>query len=118
MPAHEKKKTKALTERLRENLQLIGSIFLIFGILFGAWGFMESRYAQKKVESKLDYAVFTLSLQSNQDKIAKLMERCPNGIENADPSTKELLKGLMDKTEELKRKIEILEKMGIGMGGI
>jgi hypothetical protein len=111
-----KKKPKSFLtfESFRDKITVISSILLIFGMLFAAWMFLDNRYAQKKVEQKLDYVKYSLQFQMNNDKISTLMSLYPK-IETADPVVKQQLQTYMDTKLELVRKMEVLEKLGIGL---
>ena len=108
-------KNIAPVESFRQKLLMITAIFIVFAMLFGAWTLLVNTFAQKKVELKLDYINCTILDELNNQRIEKLMARCPKGIENADPSTKEQLALWMKKKERLKIRIETLEKAGIGL---
>ncbi len=113
-PKPEPVKVKTFIDKLRENVTLIISLCVLGGFFLSAFAWFDNRYAQKKVELKLDYVTCSILNDLNNQKIEKLMARAPNGIENADPSTKEQLQLWMEKKEKLKKKIEALEKEGIG----
>jgi hypothetical protein len=79
MPIHKKKEKRYLIpfESLKEKLSVFISVGVIFGMIFAGWGWMENRYAQKKVELKLDYLKYTIQNDLNDTKIKKAMERAP-----------------------------------------
>jgi hypothetical protein len=93
----------------------ITSILILIGIVFSAWWFIENRYAlssrQLELEKRLDYKIVSDQYWSIQDRIWRIMDRCPQGAPGpVDPTAKEEMRTLFEKRDELKRKLDILER--------
>ena len=94
-------------------MKTIISILTIVGIAFGAYFYIDNRYAQcedvKKIEKRLDYKIVSDQLKSVQDRIWRLEDR--NAKEKVVPKTvKEEQRQLESDKKLLEKKLENLEK--------
>jgi len=93
-------------------MKTIISILTVVGIAFGAYFYIDNRYAQcedvKKIERRLDYKIIADQLKSVQDRIWRLEDR--NAKEKVIPkSVKEEQRQLEEDKNLLQKKLEVLE---------
>lgn len=91
---------------------LIIAILTLFGILFGAYQYMETRYALaqevKKIEQRLDYKILTDQLKAIQQRIWTIQDRFNN--KKMDTTTKEEVRDLEQNKEQIQEKIKVFEQ--------
>jgi len=93
-------------------MKTIIALLTIIGFTFGAYFYIEDRYARcedvRKVEKRLDYKIVSDQLQAVQQRIWQIEDRFKK--KEMDATTKEEMRELGMKKEELTRKIKVLEK--------
>ena len=94
-------------------MKTIISIFTIIGIAFGAYFYIDNRYALsqevKKIEQRLDYKIIADQLQTKQERIWKISDRYPDS-QKMPPAVKEEKRQLETDKVILEKKLEKLEK--------
>lgn len=87
------------------------ALLTIIGICFSVYFYFERRYALaedlKKVESRLDYKILSDRLQSIQDRIWKIIDRCSG--KPTDVTINEELRELENKKEATKKELDKME---------
>jgi hypothetical protein len=96
-------------------MKIVGSIIAIltlFGILFGTYRYIDSRYALaeevKKVEQRLDYKILDDQLNATQQRIWIIKERFKN--RKMDETTAEEFDKLNKSEKKIQDKINVMEK--------
>lgn len=96
-------------------MKTIGSIIgvlTLFGIFFGAYQYMESRYALseevKKIEQRLDYKIMVDQFKAVQQRIWTIEDRFQN--KQMDQTTKDELRQLQTDRDQMKVKIDNMDK--------
>jgi len=94
-------------------MKTIISLLTIIGICFGAYIYIENRYALseevKKIEQRLDYKITSDQIQSKQQRIWGLEDRYPNKSKMPETVKEEYRQLEVDKSV-LEKKLEVLEK--------
>ena len=88
------------------------TILTILGFAFGAYFYIENRYALsqelEKTKQRLEYKIVGDQIQSIQDRIWKIIDRFQK--KEMDETTKEELRSLEVNKEKLNDKLKALEK--------
>ncbi len=92
-------------------MKTIIAVLTILGFAFGAYFFIDNKYAcsedVRKIEKRLDYKIASDQLQSVQERIWKIDDRHPD--KKMDATTKEEIRTLELKQKELNEKMKTLE---------
>ena len=98
---------------MKEKVAVIGSLVLLIGVCFSVYFYFESRYALsqelKQTQQRLEYKIISDQLQSVQDRIWKVQDRCESNVPK-DPTVKEELRQLEKTKDDLKGKLDKMEK--------
>jgi len=98
--------------KTKELIGLIGGLLAIIGVVFGAYFYIDSRYALaeevKQFKQEYQYDKTLNFLNKTQDRIWTLKER--HGEKPKDITVKEELSNLERKVDELKDRIKTMEK--------
>ena len=93
-------------------MKTVIAILTILGFAFGAYFFVDDKYARcedvKKIEKRLDYKIVSDQLLSVQQRIWQIEDRFQE--KKMDTTTKEEVRGLEIKKEELNSKMKVLEQ--------
>lgn len=96
----------------KDLISLITGILILFGIIFGAYQFFEKRYALaeevKKISERLDYKIVSDQYNAVQQRIWTIQDRFQK--KEMDTTTKEEMRKLEQGKDELRKKMDILEK--------
>jgi len=97
---------------MKEKLAFILVVTALLGTFFGAYWWIETRYALSEdlrmVAQRLDYKIASDQLQSIQQRIWQIKDRC--GEFPKDMTTKEELRKLEEDKKQLQDKLKTMEK--------